>query len=74
MNALFEILDSDHDGFISLNKINIEGLTEDVFKCMYPLLLEIEQRNIEVSKNTFSEGALSYINSLTPYEKKILRN
>lgn len=41
--SLFELLDSDYDGYISSQKIDISKLSNETLDVLTPLLLKIEE-------------------------------
>ena len=54
IRQIFELLDSDHDGKISALNMDIEALPPEVYRRLFPILREIEERKIELDLETFS--------------------
>jgi Ca2+-binding EF-hand superfamily protein len=53
---IFNLLDSDGDGFISANKIEITEINSDLLKKIAPLLVEMEDNDFTFNLETFSEA------------------
>lgn len=53
---IFNLLDSDGDGFISANKIEITEINSDLLKKIAPLLVEMEDNDFTFNLETFSES------------------
>lgn len=48
LESIFKKLDGNGDGYISADKINISNVSVEVLEIISPLLIEIEEANIEV--------------------------
>ncbi|EAS00996.2 hypothetical protein TTHERM_00777060 (macronuclear) [Tetrahymena thermophila SB210] len=53
INDIFTVLDSDADGFISSNKINVTALPPPLLKIISPILYEMEEYNFNLSYEDF---------------------
>ncbi len=53
LEEIFEVLDSDEDGQISANKIDIKHLSTYALEIFAPLLCEMEEVSLELDKQTF---------------------
>jgi Ca2+-binding EF-hand superfamily protein len=56
LEEIFEVLDSDVDGKISANKIDIKHLSTYALEIFAPLLCEMEEVSLELDKQTFIEA------------------
>ena len=54
---IFEILDDDEDGFVSAKKINIKGLPTEILVGFAPLLIEMEEANLNLDIYMFIGAA-----------------
>jgi hypothetical protein len=54
--SLFDSLDSDNDGVISAEKINIEVIQSDILKIISPMLINMEELSMEIDEETFIYG------------------
>lgn len=61
IRSIFNLLDSDGDGLISPLKMNIDELSEELFRVMFPLINEIEKEQLELNFDAFSEGMQNFI-------------
>ena len=52
-NQIFNLLDSDHDGFISSKNIRLSALDNDRLKSLTPILEELQQSYIKINFNQF---------------------
>ena len=52
-NQIFNLLDSDHDGFISSKNIRLSALDNDRLKSLTLILEELQQRDIKINFNQF---------------------
>ena len=52
-NQIFNLLDSDHDGFISSKNIRLSALDNDRLKSLTPILEELQQSDIKINFNQF---------------------
>ena len=50
---IFNLLDSDHDGLISSNKIKLSTLDQDLLEAMTPLLEDLQESNETMSFKQF---------------------
>ena len=57
LEKIFQIMDSDGDGLITPNKIELEPLSTDVLEALAPLLIEMDQLNAELDFDLFYEAA-----------------
>lgn len=56
---MFDMLDSDQDGQISADKIQVDALPAEVLELLMPLMQEIENFNEQLDKEEFVESAMS---------------
>jgi hypothetical protein len=71
---IFEGLDSDKDGVISAEKVNIECLPSEILKIVSPLLINMEELRMEIDEQTFLYGMQEIYRKLSQPEKnKILK-
>lgn len=54
--SIFDSLDSDSDGVISADKINIEVIDSDILKIISPMLINMEELSMEIDEATFIYG------------------
>lgn len=52
---LFELLDSDNDGLISAERIDIDSIKPERLKVLFPILVQVENQNLTVSLAQFVE-------------------
>lgn len=69
---LFEILDSDQDGRISSQKIDILGVSNEIIDIITPLLLKIEQKALILNYSDFYELLSSFSKNLKTELRKVL--
>lgn len=69
---LFEMMDSDYDGFISAQKINIADLSNQLLDILTPLLLKIEEHSLVLNFEQFTEIVLEFSKILSISDKNIL--
>ena len=50
---IFNLLDSDHDGFISSKNIKLSSLDNDTLKSFTPILEELQQSDIKINFEQF---------------------
>ena len=55
---LFKFLDSDHDGYISKNKINISNIDVEILEIFAPLLYDMERKGLNLDFETFYDASL----------------
>lgn len=68
---IFEILDSDQDGVISKEKINIEGLPANVVEVFTPLFLEMEEMNLSLNKQYFLDASEKLFKTFNAPQKNL---
>lgn len=54
--AVFDSLDSDRDGVISAEKVDIESLDSEILKIISPMLINMEELAMEIDEQTFVYG------------------
>lgn len=69
---MFQLLDSNGDGLISAQKIDISQLTPEVLKIMTPLFCEMEEMGQTLDMNEFIDAAKLLYNTLSVSEKNKL--
>ena len=69
---LFAVLDSDKDGVISADKVNIENIEEEALKYISPLLINMEELNMEIDEQTFVYGMEEIYKKLSVAERSKL--
>ena len=62
INEIFDVLDSDKDGEISWNKIDLSGLSADLVEVFKPLLEELEQIQEPLDREEFSDATVRLYN------------
>lgn len=62
LGEIFELMDSDFDGFISAQKIELGGLSPDLIRIFYPLIVEMEEINQGLDKDEFVDASLRLFN------------
>lgn len=72
ISDLFEQLDSDLDGMISANRINIGKLEPKKLALLTPLLIEMEELNLDLDKENFTHAVKRLIKNLSISEKDYL--
>lgn len=72
ISKLFDALDSDLDGMISANRIDIGKLKPKKLAMLTPLLVEMEELNLELDKENFTEAVKRLAKSLSISEKDYL--
>lgn len=66
---IFSLLDSDEDGFISKNKMNVDNLPDLAYNILKPTLIEIEDKNIVCNFQDFVNEVGKLMKKLTVKEK-----
>lgn len=66
---LFSAFDSDKDGLISANAIEIRSVPADLLEIFAPVLCEMEDLQVQLDLETFCDVTSKLFNSLSPYEK-----
>ncbi|CAD8125843.1 unnamed protein product [Paramecium sonneborni] len=61
---IFNLLDSDSDGLISAQKIEISSINSEILQILTPLLCEMEQINAQLNQQQFYEAANRLIQTL----------
>ena len=54
--TVFESLDSDKDGVISAERVDIESLDSEILKIISPMLINMEELSMEIDEQTFTYG------------------
>jgi hypothetical protein len=70
--SLFEQLDHDYDGYISAHKINISKLSNELLDVLTPLLLKIEEHQLELDFDQFFQIVMEFAKFLPLTDKEIL--
>lgn len=66
---MFGLFDSDNDGFISVDKINLENVPKEFLKVLIPISLKIAEKSEGISIEEFYREFIKVYKSLTPEEK-----
>jgi len=66
---IFSLLDSDQDGWISARKIDIAALPIDILEGFAPMLIEIEECDIEMNFQMFSLAANKLLSVISISER-----
>ena len=69
---MFKMLDEDLDGFISANNVDIEKIDPNKLKLIMPVLVEMEEKQIVLDKDSFSLGVKKLAKSLTIVDREYL--
>ncbi len=72
ISSLFDALDSDLDGMICANRIDIGKLDPKKLSLLTPLLVEMEDLNLELDKENFTEAVKRLSKNLSISEKDYL--
>ena len=57
LEEIFNVMDSDGDGIISAQKIEIQDLSTEILEAFGPLLCEMEQLNFELNFEMFYQAS-----------------
>lgn len=72
---IFLLMDSDRDGEISAEKIEIRTLHPEILKVISPLLAKMEENNSVLTMEDFSNEVWTLLKKLTPYDRdKIMKH
>lgn len=74
LSEIFKLLDSDHDGWISSQKISIQSLPVDILEIISPLLCEMEEINEKLNENEFINSATNLYKTLSLNQKNAILN
>jgi hypothetical protein len=69
---MFKQLDSDGDGTISANRIDISGLNPELLEVLTPLFVEMEELGQTLDEDEFIDAVGRLYDSVTIPEKNIL--
>ena len=72
--ALFELLDSDKDGLISYNKINLNGINNNILIVIKPILGELYETKKTFDLNTFCDKIQNLFNEQNIKDIKDITN
>lgn len=72
LGNVFEVLDSDNDGFISADECNFNALNRDLKEFFEPLVAEIKEKQASLDRENFIECALHLYKRLTPTQRNFL--
>ena len=72
MGNVFEVLDSDNDGTISANNMDVESLNANLRDFFHPLIVEIHEKGIRLGREDFIESSLKLYEKLTPTQRNSL--
>ena len=72
LKDLFDKMDSDYDGLISAQKINIAELSNQLLDILTPLLLKIEEHSLVLNFEQFTEIVLEFSKILSIPDKNLL--
>lgn len=71
VEKIFDVLDSDGDGVISKEKINIEALPPQVVEIFTPLFLEMEEMNLSLNKQHFVDASEKLFKAFNAPQKNL---
>ena len=71
-SQIFDWLDSDKDGHISADKIDISPLSADLLEVLSPLFMEMEELSQALDAEEFIDAAGRLYDSLTLPQKNVL--
>lgn len=71
---IFKKLDSENNGCINPNKIDLEQLPADILLVFKPLLLEMDNFNEELDETEFIESSLILLQSCTINDRNAILN
>ena len=69
LKEIFYKLDSDNDGYISADKIDIYSIEPFILQKFLPIFSEIEESNEEINEEEFVEAANLLFSSFTVLER-----
>ena len=72
LSNVFEVLDDNEDGVISGEECNFNALNTDLKDFFKPLINEIKDRNVSLSKEEFVKASLDLYKYLTPTQRNAL--
>jgi hypothetical protein len=72
LEEIFEVMDDDHDGFVSAERINIEALPTDVLELFAPVLAQLEELGVSMNLETWIDRATKHFQTLSITEKSVL--
>jgi hypothetical protein len=71
-SELFKLLDSDNDGQISANRIDISKLSPDLLEVLTPLFCEMEEMGQTLDEEEFIDAAGRLYDSVSLPEKNVI--
>ncbi|CAI2386175.1 unnamed protein product [Moneuplotes crassus] len=71
---VFEVLDGNNDGFISNENCDFDKLNQELKEFFEPLIEEIKESNVSLSKEDFIECSLQLYKKLNPTQRSALIN
>ena len=74
MEQLFHAFDSDNNGYISSDEINLDNVTAQILEIFTPLFLEMENLGEQLNKEDFCDSAQNLYKTLGPIEKSVILN
>ncbi|KAM3132041.1 hypothetical protein pb186bvf_015785, partial [Paramecium bursaria] len=74
LEEIFYLLDSDGDGYISAQSINISQMPPDVLQILSPLLCEMEQIGANLNLNSFIDAANRLLQTLPIVDRDKILN
>ena len=72
LKKIFELLDSDYDGYISAQKIDLSSLPNSLLDIMTPFLLKIEEHELQIDFQQFSKIVLEFSQQLSVTDRNTL--
>jgi hypothetical protein len=72
LSNVFEVLDDNEDGVISGEECNFNALNSDLKDFFKPLINEIKDKNVPLSKEKFVKASLDLYKYLTPTQRNAL--
>ena len=72
IGEIFEKLDSDQDGLVSTEKMELSALSEEVHELFKPLLIELEQLQEPLNKEEFVDATNRLYETLNQHQKNLI--
>lgn len=72
MAEIFEKLDSDQDGLVSTEKMNIKVFSDEMHELFKPLLIELEQLQEPLNKEEFVDATNRLYETLNQHQKNLI--
>lgn len=72
IGEIFERLDSDQDGLISTEKMELKALSEELHEVFRPLFIELEQLQEPLNKDEFVDATNRLYETLNQHQKNLI--